>query len=151
MLYVRGNLCGQNIKSPKGSVVKSPLADSGDARDAGLIHGTGRSSGEGHGNPLQYSCLGNSMDRGAWRAIVPGEAESDMTEWTGTNDNNSCHLLRAFLRSRLNDGACLLLSMNISQTYSLIHNQLFKILQKDGTPGFTLWGCGLISGQGSGN
>ena len=37
-----------------------------DARDAGLIPGLARSPGEGHGNPLQYSCLGNPMDRGAW-------------------------------------------------------------------------------------
>ena len=42
-----------------------------DAVDTGLIPGS-RSSGEGNGNPLQYSCLGNSMDRGAWHAIVHG-------------------------------------------------------------------------------
>ena len=40
--------------------------------DAGSIPGPGRSPGEGNGNPLQYSCLGNPMDRGAWRAIVHG-------------------------------------------------------------------------------
>ena len=40
------------------------------ARDPGLIPGLGRSSGEGNGNPLQYSCLRNSMDRGAWQATV---------------------------------------------------------------------------------
>ena len=43
--------------------------------------GRGRSPGEGNGNPLQYSCLGNSIDRGAWRATVHGVAkETDMTE-----------------------------------------------------------------------
>ena len=42
------------------------------AEDAGLISGFGRSPGEGGGNPLQYSCLGNLMDRGAWRATVHG-------------------------------------------------------------------------------
>ena len=42
--------------------------------------GSGRSSGEGNGNPLQYSCLGNPMHRGAWRATVHGFAESDLTK-----------------------------------------------------------------------
>ena len=44
--------------------------------DSGLIPGSGRSPGEGNGNPLQYSCLENSMDRGAWQATVHGEAKS---------------------------------------------------------------------------
>ena len=44
--------------------------------DLGLIPGLGRSPGGGHGNPLQYSCLENSMDRGAWRATVHGVAKS---------------------------------------------------------------------------
>ena len=49
--------------------------------DAGLIPGSGRSPGEGNGNPPQCSCLGNSMGRGAWQAIVLGIAkESDTTE-----------------------------------------------------------------------
>ena len=50
------------------------------AGDLGLIPGLGRSPGEGNGNPLQYSCLENPMDRGAWWAIVHGVTESDMTE-----------------------------------------------------------------------
>ena len=50
-------------------MVKNPLAN---ARDAGSIPGSGRSPGGGHGNPLQYSCLENSMDRGAWQASVHG-------------------------------------------------------------------------------
>ena len=45
-------------------------------RDPGWIPGLGRSPARGHGNPLQYSCLENSMDRGAWRAIVQGVAKS---------------------------------------------------------------------------
>ena len=48
-------------------MVKNPLATPG---DVGLIPGSGRASGEGNVYPLQYSCLGNSMDRGAWRAMV---------------------------------------------------------------------------------
>ena len=47
-----------------GAVVKNPPANAGDARDVGLIPGSGKSSGVGNGNPLQYSCLQNSMDRG---------------------------------------------------------------------------------------
>ena len=62
---------------PGGSVVKNLLANAG---DTGLIPGSGRSSGKGNGNLLQYSCLGNSMDRGAWWAMVYGVAkESDTT------------------------------------------------------------------------
>ena len=62
---------------PGGSVVKNLSANAG---DEGLIFGLGRSPGEGNGNLLEYSCLGNPMDRGAWRSAVHGvEKESDMT------------------------------------------------------------------------
>ena len=64
-------------------VVKNPPAYTGDARDAGWIPGLGRSPGGGPGNPLQYSCLENPMDRGAWRATVHrGREESDTTKVT---------------------------------------------------------------------
>ena len=63
-----------------GSVLKNPLAITGAVGDPGSIPGSGRSSGEGNGNPLQYSCLENPMDRGDWWAIVPGVTESDTTE-----------------------------------------------------------------------
>ena len=56
-----------------GSVVKNPLTKAG---DTGLIPRSGRFPGGGDGNPLQYSCLENPMDRGAWRATVPGVAKS---------------------------------------------------------------------------
>ena len=51
---------------PGGSVVKNPLASEGGAGDAGLIPGSGRFPGGKTGDPLQYSCLKNPMDRGAW-------------------------------------------------------------------------------------
>ena len=51
-------------------VVRNPPANVGDIRDVGSITGLGRSPGGGRGNPLQHSCLGNPMDRGAWWAIV---------------------------------------------------------------------------------
>ena len=57
---------------PGGSVVKNPPANAGDAGDTGLIIELGRSPGEGNGNSLQYSCLGNPMDRGAWLATIHG-------------------------------------------------------------------------------
>ena len=60
---------------PGGSVVKNLPVNAG---DVGLIPGWGKSPGEGNGNPLQYSSLGNSMDRGAWQATVHGVAKS----WT---------------------------------------------------------------------
>ena len=57
-------------------VVKNPLANAGDARYAGSIPGSGRSPGEGSGSLLQYSCLENPMDRGAWWATVHETAKS---------------------------------------------------------------------------
>ena len=60
--------------------MKNSPANAGDARDMGSIPGSGRSPGERNGNPLQYSCLANPMDRGAWQAIVHGVTEeSNMT------------------------------------------------------------------------
>ena len=64
-------------------VVKNPPASAGDIRDAGLIPGLERSPGEGNGNPLQFSCLENPMDRGAWQAIIHRVAKKlDTTEAT---------------------------------------------------------------------
>ena len=57
-------------------VVKNLPAYAGDIRDSGSVLGLGRAPGGGNGNPLQYSCLENPMDRGAWRATVHGVAKS---------------------------------------------------------------------------
>ena len=61
---------------PGGSMVKNPPASAG---DLGSTPGLGRSSAEGNGNPLQYSCPGNPMDRGAWQAAVHEIKELDTT------------------------------------------------------------------------
>ena len=61
---------------PGDSVVKNLPVNAGDIRDVGLIPWSGRSPGEGIGKPLQYSCLENPMDRGAWEATVHGVAKS---------------------------------------------------------------------------
>ena len=63
-------------------MIKNPSANAGDLRDLGSIPGLGRSPGGGHGNPLQDSCLENSMDRGARWVTVHTVAKSDMTEAT---------------------------------------------------------------------
>ena len=64
------------------AVVKNPPANAG---DAGSIPGLGRSPEEGNGNPLQYSCLENPMDRGAWQDTVHGVAGLGMTKTTHTH------------------------------------------------------------------
>ena len=56
---------------PGGAVVKTPPTNAGDARDTGLIPKSGKSPEIGNGNPLQYSCLENFMDRGAWQGYSP--------------------------------------------------------------------------------
>jgi len=65
-------------------VVKNPCANAGGTGEVGYISVSRRSPGEGRENPLQYSCLENPMDRGAWWATVREVAESDMTEHTRT-------------------------------------------------------------------
>ena len=69
------------------AVVKSPLANAGDPRDMSSIPGLERSPGEGYGNPLQYSCLEDPLDRGAWQTM-----ESNMTEHSHTHTHT--HLKR---------------------------------------------------------
>ena len=67
-------------------VVKNLLANAGDLRDGGLNPGLGRSPEEGHGNPLQYSCLENPMDRGAWQVTVHRVTKSQTwLKWLSTH------------------------------------------------------------------
>ena len=75
---------------PGGSVGKNLPASTGDAGGVGLIPGPGRSSGIGNGSPLQYSCLGNLMDRGAWWATVHVVAKNRawLSTWACTHDSH---------------------------------------------------------------
>ena len=68
-------VCPNQPGFPGSSVVKNLLANAG---DVGLIPAMARSPGEGNGNPLQYSCLGNPMDRGAWQDTVHGVAKEQL-------------------------------------------------------------------------
>ena len=65
---------------PCGSAGKESPTNARDARDVGLTPGSGINPEEGHGNLLQYFCVENPMDRGAWQPTVHGVAKSDMTE-----------------------------------------------------------------------
>ena len=76
-------ICGFILEErgfPGGSVVKNPPANAG---DQGSIPGSGGSLGERNGYPLQYSCLENSIDRGAWHALVHGvtESQTQLSDW----------------------------------------------------------------------
>ena len=77
-------------------VVKNPPANSGDLGDMDLIPGSGRSPGVGNGNPFQYSCLENSMDRGAWQVMVHGVSKSwtRLRTHTTTTDRSSKKVLK---------------------------------------------------------
>ena len=73
-------------------VVNNPPAKAGDIRDVGLIPGSWRSAGGGHGDSLQYFCLGNPMDRGAWQATVHRVTKN----WTRLNWLSTWHSLGSF-------------------------------------------------------
>ena len=81
---------------PSGAVVKNLPANAGDTREAGLTPGSGRSPGVGNGNPLQYSCLENSMDRGDWLTTVHWVTKSGT--WLSTHahtwDNMSSYCVQ---------------------------------------------------------
>ena len=69
-------------------MVKNLPTNEGDAGDAGSIFGLGRSPGEGNGNPLQYSCLQNPMDRGAWQSVGSQRVRHNLVKRTKTWNNS---------------------------------------------------------------
>ena len=74
-------------------VVRNSPANAGDRRDVASIPGSGRSPGEGNGNPLQYSCLGNPMDKGAWWATIHGATKSQMQLSTYLSTRNGLRFI----------------------------------------------------------
>ena len=80
----------KHIGFPRGLLVKNLPANTGDTREVGSIHGSGRSPRRGHGNPVQYSCLENSMGGEVWWVTVYGiTIELDTTEHTDTQSGHS--------------------------------------------------------------
>ena len=89
-------------------VVKNPPANAGDARDVGSTPGLGRPPGVGNGNLIQYSCLENSMDRGAWWAIVHGVAKSQTQLSARTHKHTHTHTqTQSRFNIRSNSGPCI--------------------------------------------
>ena len=82
-----------------GSVVKNMPAKAGDIGGVDSILGSGRSPIGGNGNPFQYSCLENFMDRGAWRASAWSHKELDMTEQAPTHGINGTEIARKSVKS----------------------------------------------------
>ena len=95
-------------------VVKNP-ANAGDVRDLGLIPRSGRSPGGGHGNPLQYSCLENPMDRGAWQAMAHRFT-------TCTCMRQSAHAKMLYILKALS--GCLFLSLSVSLSHIPTHKNM---------------------------
>ena len=127
---------------PRWLSIKNLPANAETAGDAGLISGLGRYPGEGHGNPLQFSCLGNPTDREIWKAIVHGFAELVMTEVTedillySSQTEQSLHLSHLFTQQTLMQHAQgLLCCSEVSQqlrvlepSFSWIQNAKIRLL-----------------------
>ena len=121
------------IQNPDSQVVLvvNPLANTGDIRNTGLIPGLGKSPGKGNGNPLQYSCLGNPIDREAWWITVHGVTKSQTRlkrlsthmQAAIQNHNNSKYIYRLLV-----GGICFQWARyNPSLNFSLRHSPLWSI------------------------
>ena len=89
-IYMQGIL---NMGFPGGTLLKNPPANAGDTGDAGLIPGSGRSPGVGKSNPLHNPCLENSMNRGAWQAMIHGVAKCQPQLSTYTHTYTQCNII----------------------------------------------------------
>ena len=109
-VYEWACLCVYSWASHVVLEVKNLSTNIGDARDTGSIPGLGRSPIGGHGNPLQYSCLENPMDRGAWWATVHG-VEKNQTQWkqlSPAHTSSEAHgAVHWHVESRMKEGECL--------------------------------------------
>ena len=109
--------------------VKNPPANARDSRDVDSIPGLGRSPVGGHGNPLQYSCLENPMDRGAWQATVHGVAQSQsQLKWLSLHACK-CTATSVHFSSVAQSGPTLCDSMNPSTPGLPVHHQLPEFTQ----------------------
>ena len=106
--FFKAGTCPSKRDFPGGSKVKNPPANTG---DLGLIPGPGRSPEEGNGNPLQYSCLGNPLDRGTWWATVHifSKSQTWLSDWTHT-ETHTCASSREWQECKKASGnpGCLL-------------------------------------------
>ena len=127
-MYIHISMClGASQVAP---VVKNLPADAGGLRDSGSIPGSGRFPGGGHGNPLQYSCLENPTDSGAWRATVHRVAKSwTRLKWLSTHTYTcacvyqtcTCVVSNAHMHSKCAQSCTLCASMDCRPPGSSIH------------------------------
>ena len=91
-MHIKYSKNNNKMGLPKWCSGKESTCSAGDAGDVGSVPGSGRSPEEGSGNPLQYICLENSMDRGAWQATEHGVTELETTEWLISTYMNTTNL-----------------------------------------------------------
>ena len=128
------------LSFPGGSVVKNSPAN---AENTGSIPGWGRSPGEENGKPLQYSCLENPTDRGAWQAMVHGVAESDTTMQLSTYTQDPFHLRHSTILSKFSREDC-----TVAADFSLSFFLAYGILvpgpgMEPVPPAVAVWTTGL--------
>ena len=116
------------IGFPSSSAVKNPPTNAGDAEEVGSIPGSGRSPGEGNGNPFQYSCLENPMDRGTWKVTVHGVAKS----WTRLSDFHfHFHFQYSCLENPMGRGAWWVTVHGVAKSWTLLSDFTFTFTMQE--------------------